>query len=133
MRKNLFKPMEIKVRPIQMWGRDRVSTKSVSKKILRRLIWKRDKGICQLCSVRIRPGEDWDLARKRAGRPYTEANCFVAHHTCNLSQGKKSLATVKRELGLSKRKTSKKVSRKKRKSKPYNPFEINIKPIRFKY
>ncbi len=124
-----FKPVGIKVKPIHMWEQKRAG-KRISKKILRRIVWKRDKGICRLCSVKIRAGEDWDLARKRAGGLYTEANCFVAHHTCNISQGRKSLATVRRHLGLSKKKTSKSGKRKRKSRRSYNPFEIKIKPIR---
>lgn len=124
-----FKPIGIKVKPIHIWEQ-KSGSKQISKKILRRIVWKRDKGICQLCSVKIRAGEDWDLARKRAGRLYTEANCFVAHHTCNISQGRKSLATVRRDLGLSKKKKSKSGKRKRKRLRSYNPFEINMKLIR---
>jgi hypothetical protein len=75
-------------------------TKRISKKILRRTIWERDKGKCRLCGTKIRAGEDWDIARQRAGGSYTVGNTYVAHHTCNISQGRSTVGEVKRMLGI---------------------------------
>jgi 5-methylcytosine-specific restriction endonuclease McrA len=93
--------------------------KRIPKKILRRIVWERDKGRCQLCGAKIRAGEDWDLARKRAGGPYTVGNTFVAHHTCNISQGKKTPSEIKRALGIAKR-----TKQRRKKKREYNMFEL---------
>lgn len=98
----------------------------VSKKILRKMVWQRDKGRCKLCGIKIRSGEDWDLARNRAGQPYTFKNCFVAHHTCNISQGRKTLKQTIRGLGLHKKGTKKQIKKGVRKK----PQFVNVFGIR---
>ncbi len=107
----------IKVKPLKMADLGlgyQKEGKRVSKAIIRRIVWKRDKGTCRLCGIKIRAGEDWDLARNRAGKSgggYTVKNCFVAHHSCNISQGTKTRGQVKREIG---REIGKKKSKRKR-------------------
>jgi len=100
--------------------------KGVSKAILKRIVWKRDKGVCQLCHIKIRQNEVWDLARNRAGRPYAVNNTFVAHHDCNISQGRKTRKRTLRQIGASrttKRKAKKRTPKRKRSGRyPYNPI-----------
>lgn len=111
---------------------DENSKSRVPKKILRRMVWDRDKGRCKLCGVKIRAGEDWDLARIKAGAKegkYTYANCFVAHHTCNISQGTQTLKQVKRSLGLSvdkKKKSNKKLHRRSGRREPRSILDFRI-------
>jgi len=109
---------------------ERRPQKSVSKAVLRRIVWKRDKGICQICHTKIRPMEVWDLARNRAGQPYTERNCFVAHHDCNISQRKKTRKQVLRELGVNKKTHRNKSRRKRRRQQNYGFPEIKIPQVR---
>lgn len=98
----------------------------ISKKILRRIVWKRDRGTCRLCGIKIRTGEDWDLARNRAGKnkgKYTEKNCFVAHHSCNISQGTKTRGQIRKELGQKSNRTLKRKTKRKLRASLYiNPL-----------
>lgn len=106
----------------------RIKKGGISKAILKRRVWKRDKGICKLCGDKIGRFDAWDLARDRAGQPYTEKNCFVAHHTCNLSQGRKTKKQTLRGIGIGKRR-KRATTKKKRRRKQY-PFGIGqIKPL----
>ncbi|MFH0929399.1 MAG: hypothetical protein V1818_03525 [Candidatus Aenigmatarchaeota archaeon] len=123
----------IKIQPIGL-GFERKDKKRIPKKILRRMVWERDKGRCKLCGVKIRAGEDWDLARIKAGSKggeYTYANCFVAHHTCNTSQGNLSLKQAKRSIGVSKG-NKKKSTKKKKRSKSKSNNLLGFKPIKMK-
>ena len=83
------------------WG-DEPEARRTPTKILRRLVWERDKGICQICGKKV--GQfDWELAHNRAhakGGKMTIGNTFVAHSSCNSSQGTLSLMQTRRAIGL---------------------------------
>jgi 5-methylcytosine-specific restriction endonuclease McrA len=91
------------------------------KKIVKRLVWERDEGRCQICNKKVDPW-DWQLARDRAGvkgGKYTVDNCFVAHSSCNESMGTNTLKQVRKKIGISTRRLA---SRKIRKAK--SPEEV---------
>lgn len=80
-----------------LWD-DGPKKKSVPKKILRRTIWERDKGICQICHKPADP-LDWALGHNRArskGGQLTVKNTFVAHPYCNRSQFTLTLKETRR-------------------------------------
>ncbi len=71
-------------------------------KVLRRRVWERDKGICQICMKPV-TDYDWALGHDKArskGGQWTYSNTFVAHTSCNSSQGTLSLRQVHRVVGL---------------------------------
>jgi len=83
-----------------LWGEE-PKKKSVPKKILRRAVWERDKGICQICH---KPADqfDWALGHNRArskGGQLTFRNTFVAHPSCNRSQFTLTLKETRRIVG----------------------------------
>lgn len=86
---------------MSIWG-DEPETRRTPKKLLRRLVWERDKGVCQICGKKV--GQfDWELAHNRArsrGGKMTVGNTFVAHSSCNSSQGTLSLRQTQRAIGL---------------------------------
>lgn len=69
------------------WGEE-PKKKTVPKLILRRNVWERDRGICQICGKKADP-LNWELGHKRAkskGGQLTFKNTFVVHPSCNKSQ-----------------------------------------------
>ena len=81
-----------------MWDEPK---KTVPKKLLRRMIWERDKGICQVCH-RMADQFDWELGHNRArsrGGKLTFKNTYVVHSSCNRSQQTLSLKSVRRMIG----------------------------------
>ncbi len=86
---------------MSFWG-DKPKTRRTPQKLLRRLVWERDKGICQICHKKVSQF-DWELAHDKAhvkGGRLTVGNTFVAHSSCNSSQGTLSRRQVLRAVGL---------------------------------
>ena len=83
------------------WEEPKKKKKTVPKKLLRRMVWDRDKGICQVCHRKADPF-DWELghnkARSRGGK-LTIKNTYVVHSSCNRSQQALSLKSVRRAIG----------------------------------
>jgi hypothetical protein len=80
---------------------DEPKKKTIPKKLLRRSVWERDKGICQICH---RPVDqfDWELGHNRArshGGKFTIKNTFVVHPSCNRSQQTLTLKETRRLIG----------------------------------
>lgn len=86
---------------LSLWD-DEPRTRRTPKALLRRQVWERDRGRCQLCGKKV--GQfDWELAHNRArvkGGRLTIGNTFVAHSSCNSSQGTLSLRQTRRAIGL---------------------------------
>lgn len=80
---------------------DEPKKKTIPRKLLRRMVWERDKGICQVCHRRA-DQFDWELghnkARSRGGK-LTYKNTYVVHPSCNRSQQTLSLKDVHRIIG----------------------------------
>jgi hypothetical protein len=75
--------------------------KTTPKKLLRRMVWDRDKGICQICHRKADPF-DWELGHNRArskGGQLTHKNTFVVHPSCNRSQQTLTLKETRRIIG----------------------------------
>lgn len=73
-----------------LWGEPekKKKKKTVPRLLIRRNVWERDKGICQICGRKVDP-QNWELGHKRAkskGGQLTFKNCFVVHPSCNKSQ-----------------------------------------------
>jgi len=84
------------------WADDEPKRK-VPPKVLKRLVWDRDRGICQICHRKADPF-DWELGHNRAvarGGRLTIKNTFVIHPSCNRSMATKTRAELARTLGLS--------------------------------
>lgn len=84
-----------------VWGDDEPRRKTVSK-LLRKAVWDRDGGICQLCSKPADPF-NFDLAHNRAharGGRLTVKNTYVAHPSCNRSIGTHTKKSALREAGI---------------------------------
>ena len=84
-----------------LWDDDEPK-KRVPTKLLRRIVWERDRGICQLCGGSADP-MNWELAHNRAyrkGGKLTEKNTFVAHPACNRSQGTMTKKSALRAAGF---------------------------------
>jgi len=71
-------------------------------KALRVLIYKRDKGVCQICGEKV----EWDkydtghdLAHSKGGLP-TKENLFTCHPRCNSSMKTKSLKEMRKIMGF---------------------------------
>jgi len=84
-----------------LWGDDEPKRKSVSK-FLRKAVWDRDGGKCQLCG---KPADsfNFDLAHNRAharGGKLTLANTYVAHPSCNRSIGTLTKKSALRQVGI---------------------------------
>ena len=87
--------------PVSWW--DDEPERRTPTKLLRKLVFERDKGICQICHKKVDPF-DWELAHNKAkvrGGRLTVGNTFVAHSICNRSQGTLTLKRTRRALGLS--------------------------------
>jgi hypothetical protein len=75
----------------------------IAPKLLRKLVWERDKGICKLCG---KEADQWnwelghDRAHSRGGR-MTLGNTFVVHSFCNRSQSTRSVREMRKALGIS--------------------------------
>jgi hypothetical protein len=83
------------------WGDDEPKRRTPPT-VLRRLVWDRDQGICQICHRRAEP-DDWQLAHNRAvvrGGKLTLKNTFVAHPLCNRSMATKTRAELSKTLGI---------------------------------
>ena len=84
------------------WLWDEPETRRTPTKLLRRLVWQRDRGICRICGKKV--GQfDWELAHNRAhsrGGRLTLGNTFVAHSSCNRSQGTLTVKQTRRAIGL---------------------------------
>lgn len=83
------------------WGFEPKKKKSVPKKLIRRMVWDRDNGICQICHRRA-DRFDWELGHNRArvkGGQLTYKNTFVAHPSCNRSQHTLTLKETRRIIG----------------------------------
>lgn len=75
--------------------------KTIPRKLLRRMVWERDKGICQICHRKADPF-DWELGHNRArskGGRLTYKNTFVVHPSCNRSQQTLTLRETRRIIG----------------------------------
>ena len=84
-----------------LWGDDEPKRKSVSK-FLRKAVWDRDGGKCQLCGKPADPF-NFDLAHNRAharGGRLTLANTYVAHPSCNRSIGTHTKKSALRQVGI---------------------------------
>ncbi|MBI2126035.1 MAG: hypothetical protein HYU02_01795 [Thaumarchaeota archaeon] len=71
-------------------------------KALRMIVYRRDKGVYGICHGKVDPF-DFELAHNRAhsrGGKLTVTNTFVAHPSCNRSQGTLSRIQVRRALGI---------------------------------
>ena len=81
---------------------DKPERRRTPTKLLRRLVWQRDRGICRICGRKV--GQfDWELAHNRAhsrGGRLTVGNTFVAHSSCNRSQGTLTVKQTRRAIGL---------------------------------
>jgi len=71
-------------------------------KALRRMVWIRDRGICQVCK---QPADafDWELGHDRAvsrGGKLTLKNTFVVHPNCNRSMSTLTKSELAKKLGL---------------------------------
>jgi hypothetical protein len=86
---------------LSFWG-DEPERRRTPKQLLRRLVWERDNGVCQICGKKV--GQfDWELAHDKAhakGGKLTLRNTFVAHSSCNSSQGTLSLRQTRRAIGI---------------------------------
>jgi len=106
--------------------------KAIPKKILRTIVYKRDKGRCYFCRKKVDP-MDWELGRKRAGAKggkYSEANCFVVCSSCNKSQGTLTPSEVRRTIGRPKKKGGR--TKKKSKGKKRDTYQL-FKPPKFNF
>ena len=84
-----------------LWDDKPKKRKTVPKKLLRRIVWERDKGICQVCHKKVNQF-DWELGHNRArsrGGAMNAKNTYVAHSSCNRSQQTLSLKSVHRIIG----------------------------------
>lgn len=84
-----------------IWDDDEPKRKSVSK-LLRKAVWDRDGGICQLCGKPADPF-NFDLAHNKAhvrGGKLTMANTYVAHPSCNRSIGTHTRKSALRAAGI---------------------------------
>lgn len=84
---------------------------------------------CNICHQRITKMSELELDHTRAHSKGGK-RMALAHGICNRMKRTKSLGYVqKKMLGVkpSKRKTTK---RKRKRTKAYNPFELNIKPVK---
>ena len=81
---------------------DEEPTRRAPPKALKRLVWDRDRGICQICNKKADPF-DWELGHNRAvarGGKLTVKNTFVVHSFCNRSMATKTKAELARALGV---------------------------------
>jgi len=72
-------------------------------KALKRIVYERAKGICQLCNTKVDPF-DFEIGHNRAhskGGKLTIRNALLLHPSCNRSMGAMSLKNVRSRLGLS--------------------------------
>lgn len=86
-----------------LWGEPK-KKKTVPKLILRRNVWERDKGVCQICGRKTDP-LNWELGHKRAksnGGQLTFKNTFVVHPSCNKSQRTLTFKQARKIAGGSK-------------------------------
>jgi hypothetical protein len=87
---------------MSFWGDDETPKRKVPPKILRKMVWERDKGRCRICGKKA---DQWnwelghDKAHSRGGRQ-TLANTFVVHPFCNRSQSTKSVRELRKVLGI---------------------------------
>ena len=85
-----------------MWGEEDDRKRKPAPKILKRLVWERDKGICRVCGNPADPF-DWELGHNRAvsrGGKLTLKNTFVVHPSCNRSMATKTIKELRKTLGL---------------------------------
>ena len=83
-----------------LWGLE-PKKKTIPKKLLRRAVWERDKGICQICHQPV-DQFNWELGHNRArskGGLLTIKNTFVVHSSCNRSQHTLTLKETRRLIG----------------------------------
>ncbi len=76
--------------------------RKTSPKLLRKLVWDRDRGRCRICGEKV---DQWnwelghDKAHSRGGR-MTLRNTFVVHPFCNRSQSTQSVRELRKRLGM---------------------------------
>jgi 5-methylcytosine-specific restriction endonuclease McrA len=64
-------------------------------KVLRRLVWVRDKGICQLCGKAVTALYTLDhVIPQSHGGSTTLSNCRLAHIACNSRRGNRAARTA---------------------------------------
>jgi len=80
------------------WLRDYVATRRARQKgafverVYRRIVFKRDKGLCGICRKRVDPISNWHLDHIQPlsrGGAHCYANVQVAHPRCNVRKGAK--------------------------------------------
>jgi len=74
--------------------------KSTPRKLIRQEVWRRDKGICQVCGRRVNRN-DWALGHNRPrsrGGKMTMKNTYVVCPPCNRSQHTQTLKEVRRSI-----------------------------------
>ncbi len=81
---------------------DEPKKEPVPKALLKRRVWERDKGICQVC---FKPADifNWELGHRKArsrGGKLTFENTMVVHPFCNRSQNTASQRRVHRIVGI---------------------------------
>jgi len=84
-----------------LWGDDEPKRKSVSK-FLRKAVWDRDGGKCQLCGKPADPF-NFDLAHNKPharGGKLTLANTYVARPSCDRSIGTLTKKSALRQVGI---------------------------------
>ena len=83
---------------------------------------------CNICHQRITKMSELELDHTRAHSKGGK-RLALAHSICNRMKGTKNLGYVQKSIGIksSKRRTTK---RKRKRTKAYNPFELNIKPVK---
>jgi hypothetical protein len=84
-----------------LWDEPKKKRKTIPKKLLRKAVWERDKGICRVCGHKVDPN-DWALGHNRArsrGGKLTFKNTYVVHPVCNRSQQSLTLKETHRLIG----------------------------------
>jgi len=84
-----------------LWDDKPKKRKMIPKKLLRKAVWERDKGVCRVCGHKVDPN-DWALGHNRArsrGGALTFKNTYVVHPACNRSQSTLTLKETHRYMG----------------------------------
>jgi hypothetical protein len=81
---------------------DAEPVRKTSPKLLRKIVWDRDKGRCKICGKKVDQW-NWELGHDKAhsrGGKMTVRNTFVVHPFCNRSQSTQSIRELKKGLGI---------------------------------